>query len=51
MSLSRRDFVRTVRSRRSAWGCVRELHGAGDGMIVRMQEPRNLETPLRTSRQ
>jgi DMSO/TMAO reductase YedYZ molybdopterin-dependent catalytic subunit len=48
MNLSRRDFVRTVPLAALGVGLLpRFVRGAaGDGMIVRMQEPRNLETPL-----
>jgi DMSO/TMAO reductase YedYZ molybdopterin-dependent catalytic subunit len=57
MSLSRRDLLRAVPlaaaapllAGRPAAGRARQL-AAGEGMIVRQQEPRNLETPLRDLR-
>jgi DMSO/TMAO reductase YedYZ molybdopterin-dependent catalytic subunit len=46
MNLSRRELLRTVPAALAA-GLPRFAGAAGgDGMIVRMQEPRNLETPL-----
>ncbi|VTU01300.1 sulfite oxidase : Nitrate reductase (NADH) OS=Pedosphaera parvula (strain Ellin514) GN=Cflav_PD2911 PE=4 SV=1: Oxidored_molyb: Mo-co_dimer [Gemmataceae bacterium] len=50
MTLSRRELLRTVPAAALAAGLPRFASAAGgaggDGMIVRMQEPRNLETPL-----
>jgi DMSO/TMAO reductase YedYZ molybdopterin-dependent catalytic subunit len=47
MNLSRRELLRTVPAAALAAGLPRFARAAGgDGMIVRMQEPRNLETPL-----
>ena len=48
MELTRRDFIRTVPLAALGAGLLPRtaFAGPGDGMIVRMQEPRNLETPL-----
>jgi DMSO/TMAO reductase YedYZ molybdopterin-dependent catalytic subunit len=47
MSMTRRDFVRTIPLVALGAGLrPRFARAAGEGMIVRMQEPRNLETPL-----
>ena len=47
MHLSRRDFVRTAPLAALAAGLTpRAARAADDGLIVRMQEPRNLESPL-----
>ncbi|MBA4191881.1 MAG: sulfite oxidase [Planctomycetaceae bacterium] len=46
MPLSRRELLRTVPLTAIAAGLTPRFARAGDGMIVRMHEPRNLETPL-----
>jgi DMSO/TMAO reductase YedYZ molybdopterin-dependent catalytic subunit len=47
MSVTRRELIRTVPLAALAAGLrPQRACAAGDGMIVRMQEPRNLETPL-----
>jgi DMSO/TMAO reductase YedYZ molybdopterin-dependent catalytic subunit len=46
MSLSRRDLFRAMPLAAVAAGMRPNFAAAADDMIVRMQEPRNLETPL-----
>jgi DMSO/TMAO reductase YedYZ molybdopterin-dependent catalytic subunit len=46
MSLSRRDLLRAAPLAAGVTLAARPGHVRADGLIVRMQEPRNLETPL-----
>ncbi len=46
MALSRRELLRTLPLTAIAAGLSPRFARAGDGMIIRMLEPRNLETPL-----